>query len=156
MIDLQLLSRRQSSDEKDRAGKISLSKQRCEDPSVVSINSVICHHGITLTATGNAKEWTGGICRIIFAARRRRRGVSIEDIGHLRNYRSEPAHVSTGRRWRAAGINGQRLHEAGDILGRRADQLPFSRTRKRIARGFNSQYLKFLCAAGDALQQLVH
>ena len=107
VIDVQLLLKRRSSDEKDRAGRISLSKQRCEDPSVVSINSVICHDGITLTATGNAEEWSRGICRIIFAARRRRSGFSIEYVGHLRNYRSEPTHVSTRRRWRAAGINGQ-------------------------------------------------
>jgi len=59
VVDVQLWLKRRSSNEKDRAGKNSLSKQRCEDPSVVSINSVICHHGITLTATGNAEEWSG-------------------------------------------------------------------------------------------------
>ena len=36
----------------------SLSEERCEDPSVVMIDSIIIDHGFVFAATRNTDEWT--------------------------------------------------------------------------------------------------
>src|ERR1051325_3596999 len=48
--------------------KINSLEERCEDPTVVTINPIKSHHRITPTATCNTDEWTRRIRGIIFTA----------------------------------------------------------------------------------------
>ena len=106
--------------------KFRSAKDRCEDPLVVTINPVVSDHRVTLTAAGDAEEWSGCAGGIIFSTRRGVGLFCIEHVGHLRD--RERSEIWLRSWWDTVGINCQVLDQFGKVLRGWKHQLPLARS----------------------------
>src|SRR5437867_13130078 len=104
-----------------RSDSARSSKERREDPVVMSIDAIEGHDRIALAATRDAQERTAGIGGGVFTAGRRFAGFSVEYFAHLRDQSSEILKLRLHGRRRSSGINRQGLNQLGKFLRSRAD-----------------------------------
>src|SRR4051812_22963965 len=101
--------------------EINSPEERCEDPLVMSLDTVIGDDGIVTTAAGDADKLSGRIRRTVFAARR---GIGLSDIENVSNRRQRPTSgINKGLVGRVDGSSGVSHHGALKLNERRVGPL---------------------------------